>query len=35
MKAKRNKTIDISLEEGKEYLERCYAKKRLEALQGK
>lgn len=23
MKAKRNKTIDISLEEGKEYLERC------------
>ena len=29
MKAPRNKTIDISVEEGKEYLDRCLRKEQL------
>ncbi|WP_178669065.1 site-specific DNA-methyltransferase [uncultured Eubacterium sp.] len=33
MKAKRNKTIDITVEEGKEYLERCIDASKIKTLQ--
>lgn len=33
MKAKRNKTIDITVEEGKEYLERCIDASKIKSIQ--
>ena len=33
MKSKRNKTIDITVEEGKEYLERCIDASKIKSIQ--